>query len=343
MANAVEINSITRKFGELVAVDAVSFNIQEGEVFGLLGPNGAGKTTLISMLVTMKRPSSGTANVNGFDVVKQSDAVRKSIGIVFQDPSLDEDLTAYENLELHAAMYGMPAAERKIRITEVIEMVELTDRLNDIVKTFSGGMRRRLEIARSLLHYPKVLFLDEPTIGLDPQTRSHVWEYIRKLKKEHGITILLTTHYMDEADSNCDRIAIIDHGKIIALDRASNLKDSLGGDAITIETGVGQGNAQQDQLRALEALLKKQKYVKNAIMRDGKLTLHVANGERCIPAIMDIAHSSRITIDSINLRKPTLDDVFMHYTGRNIREEEVSSKESFKLRRRAWGAGHARR
>src|SRR5512143_1392446 len=233
--NAIEIDKLTKKFGELVAVDDVSLEIKEGQIFGLLGPNGAGKTTLISMLVTMKKPTSGRATVNGFDVVKEADQTRKSIGIVFQDPSLDEELTAYENLELHAAMYGLEPAERKGRIMEVIETVELSDRLNDVVKTFSGGMRRRLEIARGLLHYPKILFLDEPTIGLDPQTRNHVWEYIKKLKIEHGITVVMTTHYMDEADSLCDIVGIIDHGKIMAMGTPASLKDSLGGDIISMK------------------------------------------------------------------------------------------------------------
>jgi ABC-2 type transport system ATP-binding protein len=327
--DVIETTKLTKKFGDLVAVNEVSLKVKEGEIFGLLGPNGAGKTTLISMLVTMKKPSSGMAFVNGFDVVKESDEVRKSIGVVFQDPSLDEDLTAYENLELHAAMYGLAKAEREKRIIEVIEMVELKDMLNNLVKTFSGGMRRRLEIARALLHYPKILFLDEPTLGLDPQTRAHVWEYIHKLKKEHGITILVTTHYMDEADNNCDRIAIIDHGKIIALDTPASLKDSLGGDNIEIET---------ESIEKLKIALKRQTYIKNIKMQERKVILTVLNGERCIPKIMDAARRARIKIDSISLREPTLDDVFMHYTGKNIRDEVVSPSESFRIRKRAMSA-----
>ena len=252
MAYAIETDNLTKKFSDLTAVDNVSLKVNEGEIFGLLGPNGAGKTTLISMLVTLKKPTSGTAKVNGFDIHKNPDGVRKSIGIIFQDPSLDEELTAFENLELHAAMYGISKAEREKRIIEVIETVELKDRLNTVVKTFSGGMRRRLEIARALLHYPKVLFLDEPTIGLDPQTRKHVWDYIKKLKEEHGITILLTTHYMDEADSLCDRIAIIDQGKVIVLDSGKALKDSLGGDTLKIETN--QAEKLQNALKGMKGV-----------------------------------------------------------------------------------------
>lgn len=327
--NIIEALEVKKQFGDLVAVDSISFTVKKGEIFGLLGPNGAGKTTLISMLVTMKKPSAGKASVNGYDISTHPDDVRKSIGIVFQDPSLDEDLTAYENMEMHAAMYGVPEKERKKRIEEVIEMVELKDRINDIVKTFSGGMRRRLEIARALVHWPKILFLDEPTIGLDPQTRKHVWEYVKKLKEEHGITILLTTHYMDEADSMCDKIAIIDHGKFIAMNTPSELKNSLGGDTISVET---------DETEKLSlALLKEGMNGAKVDSGKGMISIHVEKGEQKIPKIMKIASEKKIIVKSINLHKPTLDDVFMHYTGRQIRDENASSKESMKIRRRAWG------
>ncbi|HII38833.1 TPA: ATP-binding cassette domain-containing protein, partial [Candidatus Micrarchaeota archaeon] len=235
----IQVDALSKKFGSFTAVDGVSFEVRQGEVFGLLGPNGAGKTTLISMLVALKKPSSGRALVNGFDVATQADEVRNSIGIVFQDPSLDEELTARENLELHVVMYGMPSSARAARIAEVARIVGLEDRLDSVVKTFSGGMRRRLEIARSLLHYHKILFLDEPTLGLDPQTRKHVWDYVRRLKKEHGMTIVLTTHYLDEADSLCDRIAIVDGGKVVALGSPDALKNKLGGDVIEVESSDG--------------------------------------------------------------------------------------------------------
>jgi ABC-2 type transport system ATP-binding protein len=326
---AIETDSLTRKFGQLTAVDSVSLKVKKGEIFGLLGPNGAGKTTLISMLVTMKRPTSGRALVNGFDVVKEAGETRKNIGIVFQDPSLDEELTAYENLELHGAMYGLEQGELKERIGELMETVELKDRLQDQVKTFSGGMRRRLEIARGLLHCPEILFLDEPTLGLDLQTRNHVWGYIKKLKKERNITIILTTHYMEEADSACDRIAIIDQGRIIALDTPGALKDSLGGDVIGATT---------PDATLLAASLKGMGWVKDAKNADGTLTLTVENGEKRMVDLFDAARRSGARIDSVQLHKPTLDDVFLRYTGRSIREEQMTPKEAMRMRHRAWRA-----
>ncbi|MDD2655584.1 MAG: ATP-binding cassette domain-containing protein [Candidatus ainarchaeum sp.] len=322
----IQINNLTKRFNSLAAVDSVSFSVSEGEIFALLGPNGAGKTTLISMLVTMKKPTSGKASVNGFSIVKNPDDVRRSIGIVFQDQSLDEELTAYENLELHAAMYGVEKKEREARIKEVIRMVELEDRLHAVVKTFSGGMRRRLEIARGLIHYPKVLFLDEPTIGLDPQTRNHIWEYIKKLKKEHGITVLITTHYMDEADSLCDRVAIMDHGKIIAIGKTEDLKNSLGGDSILVETG---------HAKKLCSLLKDFGCKGKPKAHNGSLTLYVDHGEKKIPKIVELASRKGVHIASIVLHKPTLDDVFLHYTGKTIREEEASTNEGIRGRVRA--------
>jgi ABC-2 type transport system ATP-binding protein len=321
--HAIQTKKITKKFGRLKAVDDVSLQVEEGEVFGLLGPNGAGKTTFISMLVTLKKPDSGTGTVNEFDIVNNPSDVRKSIGIVFQDSSVDDELTAYENLDIHAAMYGVPQNERKKRIKEVIKLVELSDRINDVVKTFSGGMRRRLEIARGLLHYPKVLFLDEPTLGLDPQTRKHIWEYIEKMKKEHKITVVLTTHYMDEADLLCDRIAIIDHGKIIALDTGEKLKDMLGGDVITVAS---------EKSSKLKNKLKRFKWVKEVKEHNGKLTIRVDVGERKIPELVNIARENNIEIKSVSLRRPTLDDVFLHFTGRTIREEEASGKEHMRAR-----------
>lgn len=318
---------MTKKFGDFTAVDAVTLSVDEGEIFGLLGPNGAGKTTLISMLVTLKHPTAGGASVNGFDIARDPDSVRRSIGIVFQDPSLDEELTAYENLELHAVMYGMPKAERDAKIKEVVALVELSDRLNDLVKTFSGGMRRRLEISRSLLHNPKILFLDEPTIGLDPQTRRHVWDYVKRLRNEKGVTLVLTTHYLEEADALCDRIAIIDAGKNVALDTPKRLKDSLGGDVIEAEC---------DNPKKLAAALKGKAWAKDVKATEGKITFKVEAGEKRVPEVIAAANAKGITVDSIALRKPALDDVFLHYTGRGIREEKSSATDAMRMRRRAW-------
>jgi ABC-2 type transport system ATP-binding protein len=325
---AIQTEKLTKDFGSLRAVDNVTLSVEEGEIFGLLGPNGAGKTTLISMLVTMRKPTSGTATVNAHDIAKDPSGVRHSIGIVFQDQSLDEELTAYENLELHAALYSIPKKERDKRINEVMKTVGLYERLHDIVKTFSGGMRRRLEIARGLIHYPKVLFLDEPTLGLDPQTRTAIWEYISKIKKEHGITVVLTTHYMEEADSLCDRLAIIDHGKIIALDSPQALKDSLEGDTVTIET---------DETTKLKKIVEKNKLVECANIHNGKLSLCIHSGEKMIPKLIDLATKNKIEVKSVSLHKPTLDNVFLHYTGKTIREEEATVKDSMRIRMQAWG------
>ncbi len=326
--NAIEIDGLSKHYGELKAVDSVSLSIKEGTIFGLLGPNGAGKTTLISMLVTMRKPTSGTAKVNGFDISKQQDAVRKSIGIVFQDPSLDDELTALENLEMHAAMYGMPKGQRKERIKEVIRLVGLEKNLKSQAKTFSGGMKRRLEIARGLLHHPKVLFLDEPTIGLDPQTRASIWDYIVKLNESEKITIILTTHYMDEADKVCSRVGIIDNGKIIAVDTPESLKNSLGGDVISIKCSAS--GVCTDKLSKLE-------WVKSVVSHDGFMDVRVEKGEEKIPKLLLLMEKNGVTIESVSLRKPSLDDVFLHYTGKTIREEEANPKEAMRLRRRVWG------
>ena len=242
----IETRNLTKKYKDLTAVNSVNLKIEDGEIFGLLGPNGAGKSTMLLMLATLRKPTHGTATINGFDVLKDSDKVRKSIGIVFQDPSSDDTLTGYENLKLHGLLYGMPAELREKRIKEVLELLDLYDRRNERVKNYSGGMRRRLELARGLMHHPKVLFLDEPTLGLDPQAREHIWKYIEKLASEEKMTVIITTHYMDEADRLCDRIAIIDLGKIVALDTPDNLKRVVGGDVITL-TEVG-GDVWWDQV-----------------------------------------------------------------------------------------------
>ncbi|WP_321428669.1 ATP-binding cassette domain-containing protein [uncultured Methanolobus sp.] len=323
---AIEVENLVRKFGDFTAVDNLSFNIKKGEVFGLLGPNGAGKTTTISMLSTMLPPSSGKASVNGFDIKKDQDNVRKSIGIVFQDQSLDEELTAYENMDFHGRLYRIPKSTRQKMINELLKLVELYDKKDNIVKTYSGGMRRRLEIARGLLHEPEVLFLDEPTLGLDPQTRNHLWDYIDKLNKEKGITIILTTHYMEEADKLCHRIAIIDKGKIIAMDSSSNLKNDIGGDVITIVS---------PQRDALYSAIKSMPEIKNIELHESSITIGIQNAERHVARIVNVASGNNIEITSLSIHKPTLEDVFLHFTGRTIREEEASVKDKMRMMRKA--------
>jgi ABC-2 type transport system ATP-binding protein len=318
---AIHVDHLTRKFNELVAVNDISFDIVQGEIFGLLGPNGAGKTTTLAMLSTMLRPTSGTATVNGMDIGKDEDGVRKSIGIVFQDQSLDEELTAWENMDFHGRLYRIPGETRRQRITELLKLVELEDRKNDIVKTFSGGMRRRLEIARGLLHRPVVLFLDEPTLGLDPQTRNHLWVYIAKLAKENGITIILTTHYMEEADRLCNRVAIIDHGKIIALDTPANLKDGIGGDVITIKS--------PDPAAIVAAL--DGPWVTRKEQHGSEVVITLQSAEQHVSTIVSILIGKGIGIESISIHKPTLEDVFLSFTGKSMREEEASGKETMRM------------
>lgn len=320
---AIQIKNLTKKFNGFTAVDSISLDIKEGELFGLLGPNGAGKTTTLNMLSTLLKPTSGTASVNGFDL-KEQDSVRKSIGLVFQDPSLDDELTGLQNLEMHGRLYHMPAQLREKRIEQVLKLVELEDKAKQKVKTYSGGMKRRLEIARGLMHHPKILFLDEPTLGLDPQTRRNIWEHIEKLNKTENLTIILTTHYMEEADYLCDRVAIIDHGKIIASDTPDNLKNVLGGDVLTLETPDPEGAKD----------LFKSECTGGCHVHDGKLSLSLRDGEKRIPEILRIAAKHGVVVDSVNLKKPTLEDVFIHFTGRTIREEEVSAADRMRLRMR---------
>jgi len=321
---AIKVENLTKKFNELVAVDSISFEIKSGEIFGLLGPNGAGKTTTISMLSTMLKPTSGSALVNDFDILGSQDNVRKSIGVVFQDPSLDEELTAYENMDFHGRLYRIPKKIRQKKSIELLKLVELEDRKDSLVKTFSGGMRRRLEIARGLLHEPKILFLDEPTLGLDPQTRNRLWEYIEKLNKDKGITIILTTHYMEEADKLCGNVAIIDHGKIIALDSPENLKQKIGGDVISIES-FNSGEL-YSKLKALD-------WIKHTELHNGVVTIHLANAEKRVAELVSLAQKNKISIISISIHKPTLEDVFLHFTGRTIREQEADSKDNMRMRR----------
>ncbi len=315
----IEAENLVKKFNKITAVDGVSFSVEEGEIFGFLGPNGAGKTTTINMLCTLLKPTSGIARLNSYDVVNEPELVRQSIGLVFQDPSLDERLTARENLEFHAMIYDVKKEDRNRRIDEVLGLVELKKRENDEVKTFSGGMKRRLEIARGLLHYPKVLFLDEPTLGLDPQTRSHIWTYIRQLEERENLTIFLTTHYMGEAEY-CSRIAIIDYGKIIALDTPERLKKKVGGDIITLKT--------LDKNKAIEELGK----MGISAQEEGDgLHFEVENGEQFIPSFIP---GFPVRIEAISLRKPTLDDVFLKLTGHAIREETADAVERMRAHMR---------
>jgi len=319
MGNVIETNKLTRKFNDFTAVDSVDLQIKEGELFGLLGPNGAGKTTTLSMLATILKPTSGTAKINSYDVDTQQDEVRNSIGMVFQDPSLDEELTGYENLDFHAMLYGMPADQRKERIGEVLELVELTEKSKEQVKKFSGGMKRRLEIARGLIHHPKILFLDEPTIGLDPQTRRNIWDHIQTMNKEEKVTMVLTTHYLEEADYLCDRIAIMDHSKIIAMDTPEKLKHSLGGDIISLEADSG-----------LLPHLKEMKGIKKIKSADGCISITADDAEHTIPTIFKIAQKHSVTIHSISLHHPTLEDVFIQLTGKSIREDKAGAFDRFR-------------
>jgi len=328
---AIKVENLTKRFEDVTAVDQVSFSVQQGELFGLLGPNGAGKTTTINMLSTLLKPTSGRAEVAGFDVAKDRDNVRKSIGIVFQEPALDGKLTGRENLEFHAMMYGIKKAERNRRIDAVLNLVDLTEKAAVLVEKYSGGMKRRLEIARGLIQQPKVLFLDEPTLGLDAQTRRHIWDYVKRLNREGKVTIILTTHYMEEADYLCGRIAIMDHGKFVALDTPPRLKDVLGGDVVSMEV-EGDAEPLLAELRTLD-------WIKNTSRHGEEINLTMEKGERRIPELITTAQQLGITVSCVHLRKPSLEDVFLHFTGRTIREQEANQGE----RNRAMMMGHGRR
>jgi ABC-2 type transport system ATP-binding protein len=302
----IRISNLAKRYGSITAVDNLSLDIEENEVFGLLGSNGAGKTTTIHMLATLLKPTSGTATVNGYDIIAQPAKVRESIGIVFQAPSSDDMLTGYENLYVHSLLYSVPRETRKKRIEEVLELVGLSERKGDRVKTYSGGMRRRLEIARGLLHKPRVMFLDEPTLGLDPASRETMWRYVRRLVEEEKVTVILTTHYMEEADMLCDRIGIIDKGKIVALDTPARLKASLGGDIIKIKT----------RDKGADAAARKFDFVQKAEFVDGFLVLSVKNAKKDLPVLLQ-----NIEAEQAEFSIPTLNDVFIQLTGRNIKEQ----------------------
>jgi len=317
--DAIQVENLTKKFDGFTAVDDLSFSVPSGELFGLLGPNGAGKTTTINMLATLLKPTSGRARVAGFDIARNRDDVRRSIGIVFQDPALDGKLTGRENLEFHAMMYGLDRATRRTRIAEVLELVELADKAKILVEKYSGGMKRRLEIARGLIHRPRVMFLDEPTLGLDAQTRRHIWDYIRKLNKETGVSIVLTTHYMEEADYLCGRVAIMDAGRFAALDEPARLKDVLGGDVVSLELDAA-SESLSDQVRKLA-------WVKRVKLHGAELSLTLERGDRRIPELIALAQKNKTTVVSVNLHKPSLEDVFLHFTGKTIREQDQDQNE----------------
>jgi len=321
----IEVDKLTKKFGDFTAVDSISFTIEEGEIFGFLGPNGAGKTTALNMLNTLLPATSGRAVINGHDVQKEQSAVRQSIGMVFQDPTLDDELTAIENLDFHGRMYGMPNKERKKKIEELLELVELSQRKKDKVGNFSGGMRRRLEIARGIMHSPKVLFLDEPTLGLDPQTKNHLWDYISNLASKNKITIILTTHYMDEADKLSDTIAIIDQGKIIAGDTPENLKRQIGGNVVRVRS---------ESTDNIENCLQGKEWVKQLDKNHDSIDIQVQDPWQGLQQITQILAQEKIMYESAGKFTPTLEDVFLQFTGKTIRESGSSGKDKMRRRKR---------
>ncbi|MCX7720629.1 MAG: ATP-binding cassette domain-containing protein [Dictyoglomus thermophilum] len=316
-------------FGSIEAVKGISFEVEEGEIFGFLGPNGAGKSTTIMMLTTLLGPTRGTAKILGYDIVHQPNEVRRVIGYVSQDLTVDDTLTGWENMYLQGRFYHLPKDVIKQRSEELLKLLRLYERAKDKAETYSGGMRKRLDIAMGLIHRPKILFLDEPTLGLDVQTRQDIWEYVQKIRKENGMTIFLTTHYMEEADSLCDRIAIIDKGEIKALDTPRRLKDSIGGDLISLRIS----NDSPEQISQFLEKVKNLEQVKNITSQDGRYTIVASNAEKLIPVIFSIAYESNINISSITMKKPSLDDVYLAYTGREFRDEEGSKEDAMRIRR----------
>jgi ABC-2 type transport system ATP-binding protein len=310
-------DGLVKQYRRRRVVNAVSIYVNAGEIVGLLGPNGAGKTTAISMLCTVNSPTSGTALVNGFDIRRQAGKVRRSIGIVFQDPSIDDRLTGRENMMLHATLYDIGTVLARKRINELLGLVGLQDRADSPMKTYSGGMRRRLELARGLLHSPRVLFLDEPTLGLDPQTRQHLWSHIEELARQSNITVILTTHYMEEAERLCSRVGIIDSGRIKVVDTPANLIGALEGDVVTIIT-----SRPADFLERVKEL----SFTRNAEVVDSTVRLHLSDAEKKVPVIVELASAAGIELKSVSIHKPTLNDVFLYYTGKDIRSEEAENE-----------------
>jgi ABC-2 type transport system ATP-binding protein len=332
-SSIIKTENLTKIYSSNIkAVDNVSFEVEEEEIYGFLGPNGAGKTTTILMLITLLKPTSGEATVCGFDVAKEQAKVRASIGYVSQDTAVDENLTGRENLLLQGRFYHLPKEVLEKRINEVLEMVDLADRASSLVSTYSGGMRKRLDIAEGLIHRPRVLFVDEPTLGLDIQTRHKIWEYIQRLREESHMTIFLTTHYMDEADKLCDRIGIIDYGQIKVVGEPNELKSQIGGDIITLKF------ANETNIHANEALaeIKKLSSIENVVPIKNSFNVVAKDGETTVPKIFEVASKIGATIESISLKRPTLDDVFMAYTGRELREETGNKEDLMKDRIRSW-------
>ncbi len=325
---AIEAVGLVKRFGGVTAVDGISLAVREGEIFGFLGPNGAGKTTTINMLCTLLTPTEGTAHVGGYDCESEPSKVRQSIGLVFQDTTLDKDLTARENLVFHAYLYAVPRKEVAGRVDEALRSFGLYDRKDDLVKRFSGGMKRRLEVARGLIHRPRVLFLDEPTLGLDPQSRNNLWESIIRLPQEHGVTVFMTTHYMEEAEV-CNSIAIIDKGKVIARGSPSELKARLGGDSLHLKT--------KDNARAQEVL--KEKLSLDVKEINGELVITSCSGEGCVP---DIIQALPDMVLSVRTEQPTLNEVFLELTGKAIRDEKVEGMDTIRHEIRAIRRHHSK-
>jgi ABC-2 type transport system ATP-binding protein len=317
-AGSIVASSLSKTFnGTIRAVREVSFTVQPGEVYGFLGPNGAGKTTTVSMLSAGLEPTSGEASVDGLDVRHQAGAVRRRIGIVFQESTADGDLTGRENLELAAALYSVPRPEVRPRVDSLLERLQIGDAADRLAKTYSGGMRRRLELAAGIVHSPKLLFLDEPTLGLDPQGRAGFWRYVLELRREHGMTVFVTTHYLEEADGMCDRVAIIDHGTIVASGTPGELKDRLGGDIVTVRPTVGSPT--------LSTTLATVPGVTSVAEQDGALRLKCANGEALVPEIVAACQKAGVGLQGVSLKRPSLDEVFLEFTGREFREDEGMS------------------
>jgi ABC-2 type transport system ATP-binding protein len=322
----IQVQQLTKRYGSITAVDDISFEVEEGSIFGFLGPNGAGKTTTINILCTLLSPTSGRAIIAGHDCMQEPSEVRKAIGIVFQDTTLDKDLTAYENLIFHAYLYDVPKHDMKERVEGVLKFAELFDRRNDLVKKFSGGMKRRLEVARGLIHQPRVLFLDEPTLGLDPQSRSNLWESITELPKSRNVTIFMTTHYMEEAEV-CDRIAIIDNGKIIVIGTPEELKKTIGGDVVSLST-TDNVNVKSEIERLFNLTVSE---------KGNDLYMTCSRGDTCIPELIRTLGDK---VTSVRVQRPTLNDVFLKLTGKTIREEELSGDETIKSSIRSYRRRH---
>lgn len=331
----VETHELTKIFpGDIRAVDNIDFEVHEGEIFGFLGPNGAGKTTTIKMLNTLIRPTSGSAIVTGLDVVRKASEVRKNIGYVSQDVGVDEHATGRENLSLYAHFYRLSNKAIKPRIEELFEMVDLSEFADKMVSTYSGGMRKRLDIAMGLIHHPQLIFLDEPTTGLDPQTRSHIWEYIRGLARDKGITIFLTTHYMDEADKLADRIAIIDRGKIMTTGTPNDLKKSIGGDVVTLSPCETDSDQCSVFIEQTKSVLSGKDFVLEIQETDGDLAVYVPSGESAAPTIMSLVATAGIEVQTLSVSRPSLDDVFLKYTGRTMRDEEGTATTYAQMQRK---------